>query len=61
VKLDLNSLLYHMVHVSRCLVQDGDVAKVNVMSCIEFVLCHGRFFWLAQTYVSDMFLTSGLN
>jgi hypothetical protein len=31
------------------------------MSRVEFVFCHGGFFWLAQTYVSHVFLTSGLN
>jgi hypothetical protein len=39
----------------------GYALEIDVVSCIKFMLCHGRLLWLAHTYVSHMFFASGFD
>jgi hypothetical protein len=59
VKSDLNSLLYHAIHISCGLIEDGSATEVNVMPCFKSVLCHSRLLCLAQAYISRVFFISG--
>jgi hypothetical protein len=61
VQSDANGLFHKTIHIALRFVQNGDVAEVDAMSCVDTVLRLHRLVRLIETDVSPMFLATRLN